>query len=105
MIHSRMDEQKEKFNAAHDETRAAFDELCAMVDAFVAEKEETRNRAIVRFEAQKAYTLRLREKHRTLRLKYIAMVDAYNTLAEEAHERSDSSSSEEEEQDDNCCIM
>ena len=82
--------------------------------------------SFARFEAQRAYSLHLREKHRRLRAKYIAVVDAlvlkkllqshflnspyfcsysYNTLAEEAKERSDSSSSEEEEQDDNCCIM
>ena len=100
-----MDEQKEKFTAGNDSAKEAFDELCNMVDAFLAEKEEARGRAIARFERKKAYTLHLREKHRRLRLKYIAMVDAYNTLAEEAKERSDSSSSEEEEDDDNCCIM
>ena len=53
----------------------------------------------------KAWNVHLREKNRRLRAKYIVVVDLYNTLAEEAKERSDSSSSSDEEQDDNCCIM
>ena len=53
----------------------------------------------------KAWNAHLREKNQRLRAKYIAVVDMYNTLAEEAKERSDSSSSSDEEQDDNCCIM
>ena len=40
-----------------------------------------------------------------LREKYVAAVDAYNELAEEARERSDSSSSSSDDDDDDCCIM
>merc|ERR1711934_449129 len=100
-----MDEAKEKFVSCHDDTKNAFDELCNMVDALNAEKEEKRGAAIARFEAMKAWNVHLREKNRRLRAKYIVVVDLYNTLAEEAKERSDSSSSSDEERDDNCCIM
>ena len=72
---------------------------------FQSEREEKRGAAIARFEAMKAWNAHLREKNQRLRAKYIAVVDMYNTLAEEAKERSDSSSSSDEEQDDNCCIM
>merc|ERR1719188_1824149 len=47
----------------------------------------------------------LREKCHRLREKYAAAVDAYNELAEEARERSDSSSSSSDDDDDDCCIM
>merc|ERR1711934_1161584 len=97
-----MDEAKEKFFQCHDDTKSAFEELCAMVDALNSEREEKRGAAIARFEAMKAWNAHLREKNQRLRAKYIAVVDMYNTLAEE---RSDSSSSSDEEQDDNCCIM
>merc|ERR1712117_536101 len=100
-----MDEAKEKFFQCHDDTKTAFEELCAMVDALNAEREEKRGAAMARFEAMKAWNAHLREKNQRLRAKYIAVVDMYNTLAEEVKERSDSSSSSEEEQDDNCCIM
>lgn len=70
-----------------------------------SEKEEKRGLAIARFEAMKTYNQHLREKHRRLRLKYIAVVDMYNTLAEEAKERSDSSSSSDSDKDDTCSIM
>merc|ERR1712141_509646 len=99
-----MDEAKEKFFQCHDDTKTAFEELCAMVDALNSEREK-RGLAIARFEAMKAWNAHLREKNQRLRAKYIAVVDMYNTLAEEAKERSDSSSSSDEEQDDNCCIM
>ena len=46
-----------------------------------------------------------REKCHRLREKYAAAVDAYNELAEEAKERSDSSSSSSDDDDDDCCIM
>jgi hypothetical protein len=53
----------------------------------------------------RTYNAHLREKHQRLRARYIAVVDAYNTLAEEAKERSDSSSSSDSDKDDNCSIM
>ena len=47
----------------------------------------------------------IREKCHRLREKYAAAVDAYNELADEAKDRSDSSSSSSDDDDDDCCIM
>merc|ERR1719481_373001 len=49
--------------------------------------------------------LHQREKLHRLREKYMALLDMYNSLAEEAKERSDSSSSSDDEEDGNCSLM
>ncbi|TRY67940.1 hypothetical protein TCAL_03769 [Tigriopus californicus] len=100
-----MDHITERVTGGLDQAREAFHELCQMAMALESEREEKRSIAIARFEAMRTYTLRLREKHRVLRAKYINMVEMYNALAEAAHDRSDSSSSSDEERDDTCSIM
>ena len=71
-----MDTHKDNFNTATDSVRVAFDELCNMVEAVNAEREEKREAATNRFTRMKAYNQHLREKNRRLRAKYIACVDA-----------------------------
>ena len=70
-----------------------------------AEREERRDVAMARFTALKEMNTHLREKCHRLREKYAAAVDAYNELADEAKDRSDSSSSSDSSDDDDCCIM
>eukprot|EP00095_Tigriopus_kingsejongensis_P009466 maker-scaffold1140_size60066-snap-gene-0.4 protein:Tk09466 transcript:maker-scaffold1140_size60066-snap-gene-0.4-mRNA-1 annotation:"cys loop ligand gated ion channel subunit" len=100
-----MDNIQERVTGGLDQAREAFNELCAMAGALESERELKRGLAVARFEAMRTYTMRLREKHRALRARYINMVEMYNALAEEAHNRSDSSSSSDEERDDNCSII
>merc|ERR1711868_9389 len=100
-----IDELREKGHGGCDTAKEAFDELCAMVDALHAEREERREVAIARFAARRAYTNRLREKNQKLRAQYLALLDSYNALVEEVKDRSDSSSSSDEDDDDTCCIM
>ena len=42
---------------------------------------------------------------RRLREKYAALLEAYNELAEDARDRSDSSSSDDDDDDDTCTLM
>ena len=42
---------------------------------FQAEREERREAAIARFQARRAYNMRLREKNQKLRAQYIALLD------------------------------
>merc|ERR1711997_465528 len=100
-----IDELREKGHGGCDTAKEAFDELCAMVDALHAEREERREVAIARFAARRAYTNRLREKNQKLRAQYLALLDSYNALVEEVKDRSDSSSSSDDDDDDTCCIM
>merc|ERR1711981_1016942 len=100
-----IDELREKGHGGCDSAKEAFDELCAMVEALNAEREERREVAIARFAARRAYTQRLREKNQKLRAQYLALLDSYNSLVEEVKDRSDSSSSSDDDADDTCCIM
>jgi len=100
-----IDELREKGHGGCDSAKEAFDELCAMVEALNAEREERREVAIARFSARRAYTQRLREKNQKLRAQYLALLDSYNSLVEEVKDRSDSSSSSDDDDDDTCCIM
>merc|ERR1711997_1175256 len=96
-----MDSQeiRDRYYGGEGASRDAFEELCALYDAIQHEREENR-------EAARAKMLLLRERNQRLREKYAIMVDAYNNLAEEAHDRSDSSSSSDSSDgEDNCCIM
>jgi len=70
-----MEEAKEKFTTNFGEANTAFEELCAMVEAFVAEKDEKRAAAQARLEFLKGRNQHLREKNRRLRAKYIALLD------------------------------
>jgi len=45
----KMEEAKEKFTNNFGEANTAFEELCALVEAFVAEKEEKRSVAQARY--------------------------------------------------------
>merc|ERR1712001_375997 len=100
-----LDEIKEKGHGHVDGTKEAFEELCSMVEALNAEREERREVALARFQARRAYSNRLREKNQKLRQQYIALLDQYNALVEEVKERSDSSSSSDDDDDDGCSIM
>merc|ERR1711976_63815 len=101
-----MDDIKDKFHTNCDGAKEAFEELCAMFDAVQAEREERREAAATRMAYMREQTTRLRERNRRLRARYAALVDAYNNLAEEAKERSDSSSSDKSDHEgDNCVIM
>merc|ERR1712001_95810 len=100
-----LDEIKEKGHGHVDGTKEAFEELCSMVEALNAEREERREAALARFQARRAYSNRLREKNQKLRASYLALLDQYNALVEEVKERSDSSSSSDSDDDDTCCIM
>merc|ERR1712018_316102 len=100
-----LDEIKERGHGHVDATKEAFEELCSMAEALHAEREERREAAVARFQVRRAYTNRLREKNQKLRAQYIALLDQYNALVEEAKERSDSSSSDSDGEDDGCCIM
>merc|ERR1711976_417276 len=99
------DEIKEKFWHGSDAAREAFSDLCAMVDALHAEREEARERAIARNAYLRESRMRKRERNRRMRARYLALLDAYNNLAEEAKDGSDSSSSDSSDGEDGCCIM
>merc|ERR1712150_124821 len=99
------DEIREKYYGGDNAAREAFEELCAMVDNINSEREERRETAKAKLTFLRNRNANLRERNARLRAKYAAMVDAYNNLAEEAKDRSDSSSSSSDESDDDCCIM
>merc|ERR1739847_223814 len=80
---STMEDIRIRHDEAFDATRAAFEELCAMVAAFEEEREERRAAAAERFHANHAKRRALKEKNQRLREKYLALLDKYNELAEE----------------------
>merc|ERR1711994_253526 len=95
----------DRIESNRDAARDAFMELCAAVDRMMEEKEEKREMARGRVDHIKGRYRNLRVRRTRLRMKYVALLEAYNELAEEMRERSDSESSSDEEDDDNCCIM
>merc|ERR1711902_149466 len=103
--HKKMEELRDRYYGGEGSSRDAFEELCAMYEAVAHEREERREAARVKLVHLRERNAHLRERNQRLREKYAAMVDAYNNLAEEAKDRSDSSSSSSDESDDDCCIM
>lgn len=101
-----LDELKEKHSISVETTSEAFHELCAMVEALEAEREERREIVQGRVQTLRTMNARLREKNHKLKAQYHALLDRYNELAEEVHDASDSSSSsDDDDKDDNCSIM
>merc|ERR1711934_944997 len=103
-----MDSQeiRDRYYGGEGASRDAFEELCALYDAIQHEREENREAARAKMLLLRERNAHLRERNQRLREKYAIMVDAYNNLAEEAHDRSDSSSSSDSSDgEDNCCIM
>merc|ERR1712203_10542 len=101
-----MEELRDRYYGGEGSSRDAFEELCAMYEAVAHEREERREAARGKLVHLRERNAHLRERNQRLREKYAVMVDAYNNLAEEAHDRSDSSSSSDSSDgEDNCCIM
>merc|ERR1712037_277589 len=103
-----MDSQeiRDRYYGGEGASRDAFEELCALYDAIQHERESNREAARGKMLLLRERNAHLRERNQRLREKYAIMVDAYNNLAEEAHDRSDSSSSSDSSDgEDNCCIM
>merc|ERR1711950_44137 len=100
-----MDSQeiRDRYYGGGGASRDAFEELCAMYDAIQHEREENRGLVQAKIAHLRERNAHLRERNQRLREKYAMMVDAYNTLAEEAHDRSDSSSDSSSDDDDDCC--
>merc|ERR1712080_168715 len=91
------EEIAEKFYGGEAQAREAFEELCAMVHNLHAERDLARDNGKAKLTILRERNARLRERNARLRMKYAVMVDAYNNLAEEAKDRSDSSSSSSDE--------
>merc|ERR1712098_885426 len=103
---SGFDEVRERFVSHQDAAREAFEEVAARLEQLEAGNEEMKDRMRAKMQIMKDANLHQREKLHRLREKYMALLDMYNSLAEEAKERSDSSSSSDDEDDDeNCSIM
>merc|ERR1712156_368146 len=101
-----LDELKDKHAGSVETASEAFHELCAMVEALEAEREERREAVQTRVQTLRGMNSRLREKNQKLKAQYHALLDKYNELAEEVHDASDSSSSSDSDDgDDNCSIM
>merc|ERR1711973_1027673 len=97
---------REKFYSGKETSKEAFEEMCALVSTLEAEREESREAARVRVETLYDKCHNLRVKNQNLKAKYLALLDMYNSLAEEVRERSDSSSgSSSDEEDKNCSLM
>merc|ERR1711970_1340583 len=99
---------REKF---YNQSNEAFEELAALaeyLESRVAELEgergEKEEQAKNKIELLRGSAAHQREKLHRLREKYAVLLDAYNELAEEAKDRSDSSSSSDDD-DDNCSLM
>merc|ERR1719430_1290429 len=98
-----MEAIREKFYAGNETSKEAFEEVCSMVSALEAEREESREAARVRVETLYDRCHNLRVKNQNLKAKYLALLDMYNALAEEVKDRSDSSSgSSSDEEEKNC---
>merc|ERR1712083_685810 len=104
-FHIKMEELRDRYYGGEGQSRDAFEELCAMYEAFNSEREERREQVQAKIAHLRERNAHLRERNARLREKYAVMVDAYNNLAEEAKERSDSSSSSSSDENDDCCIM
>merc|ERR1711990_88617 len=100
-----MDEIRDKYNSGEAQAREAFEELCAMCDAFHGERDTARETARAKVTILRERNARLRERNARMRARYAVLVDMYNGLAEEAKERSDSSSSSDSSDGEDCCIM
>lgn len=101
-----LDEIREKHFGSVESANEAFNELCAMVEAFEAEREERREVVQAKVSTLRTMNARLWEKNQKLKAQYHALLDKYNELAEEVHDASDSSSSSDSDDgDDNCSIM
>jgi len=99
-----VDEIRERFATSQDQGREAFEELASYTSQLEAEQIDREELARNKVAALKESNAHQREKLHRLREKYAALLDLYNGLAEEAHERSDSSSSSSSS-DDDCSIM
>merc|ERR1711884_622261 len=100
-----MEELRDRYYGGEGQSRDAFEELCAMYEAIQHENEANREAVRTKVAVLRERSAHLRERNARLREKYAVMVDAYNNLAEEAHDRSDSSSSSSSDENDDCCIM
>jgi len=100
-----IDEIRDKYSSGKANTDEAFEELCALFNAMEAEREERREVITAKFTKLKTANALLKEKNATLRGKYIELLAAYNELAEEAREKSDSSSSSSSSDDDGDCTI
>merc|ERR1711935_585170 len=101
------EEVRQKFGNNQEGAKEAFEEVASKLDHLLSNNEVVRDRMRARMELMKTANLHQREKLHRLRGKYLALMEKYNELAEEAKDRSDSSSSDEDEADDdeNCSIM
>merc|ERR1711872_1169252 len=102
---SSVDGIREQFVGNSDAAREAFEALAARVEALEQLQAEKEEQARSRLQALKAANVQQREKVHRLRMKYEALLDLYNDLADEAKDRSDSSSSSSDDEDENCSIM
>merc|ERR1712037_1030537 len=102
---SYLDEIRERYVASQDQGREAFEELALYTSQLESEQIDKQELARSKIDALKSSNSHRREKLHRLREKYTALLDLYNDLAEEAHDRSDSSSSSSSSDDENCSIM
>jgi len=102
---SYLDEIRERYVASQDQGREAFEELALYTSQLESEQIDKQELARSKIDALKSSNSHQREKLHRLREKYAALLDLYNDLAEEAHDRSDSSSSSSSSDDENCSIM
>jgi len=100
-----VDEIRERFVTSQDQGREAFEELALYTSQLEAEQIDKEELVRAKVAALKSSNSHQREKLHRLREKYAALLDLYNDLAEEAHDRSDSSSSSSSSDDENCSIM
>merc|ERR1712215_249800 len=102
---SSVEELREQFVGNSDAAREAFEALAARVEELENLRHEQEELVRGKIQALKDANLHQREKLHRLREKYMALLDMYNALADEAKDRSDSSSSSEDEDDGNCSLM
>merc|ERR1712037_210354 len=102
---SYLDEIRERYVASQDQGREAFGEVALYTSQLEAEQIDKQELARSKIDGLKSSSSHQREKLHRLREKYAALLDLYNDLAEEAHDRSDSSSSSSSSDDENCSIM
>merc|ERR1711971_375164 len=100
-----VDEIREHFVNSQDQGREAFEELAAYTSQLEADLFDKQDLARTKVAALKESNGHQREKLHRLHEKYAALLDLYNDLADEAHDRSDSSSSSSSDDDENCSIM
>merc|ERR1712203_254469 len=100
-------EIRERFyrNEAFEELVALAEYLESRVAELEAEKGEHEEKVRNKIEILRGSAAHQREKLHRLREKYAALMEAYNELAEDARDRSDSSSSDDDDDDDTCTLM